>query len=202
MSTIRVVVAEDQGMVLGALAALLDLEPDLEVVGRAADGLEALELIGRLDPDVALTDIEMPRMTGLELAAAIKERGGRTRVVILTTFARGGYLRRALDAGVAGYVLKAAPAEHLAAAIRRVHAGLRAVDPELAIAAWDAEDPLTDRERQVLRLAGEGRTSGEIAETLHLAEGTVRNYLSEAIGKLGAGNRIEAARLARERGWL
>lgn len=189
-------------MVLGALAALLDLEPDLEVVGRAADGLEALELIGRLDPDVALTDIEMPRMTGLELAAAIKERGGRTRVVILTTFARGGYLRRALDAGVAGYVLKAAPAEHLAAAIRRVHAGLRAVDPELAIAAWDAEDPLTDRERQVLRLAGEGRTSGEIAETLHLAEGTVRNYLSEAIGKLGAGNRIEAARLARERGWL
>lgn len=202
MSTIRVVVAEDQGMVLGALAALLDLEPDLEVVGRAADGIEALELIGRLDPDVVLTDIEMPRMTGLELAAAIKERGGRTRVVILTTFARGGYLRRALDAGVAGYVLKAAPAEHLAAAIRRVHAGLRAVDPELAIAAWDAEDPLTDRERQVLRLAGEGRTSGEIAETLHLAEGTVRNYLSEAIGKLGAGNRIEAARLARERGWL
>lgn len=199
---IRILVAEDQGMVLGALAALLELEADFEVVGRACDGREALELAGTTDPDVVLTDIEMPRMSGLELAAALKERGSRARVVILTTFARSGYLRRALDAGVAGYILKAAPAEHLAAAVRKVAAGLRAIDPELAVSAWEAEDPLTDRERQVLRLAGEGRTSGEIAATLHLAEGTVRNYLSEAIGKLDASNRIEAARLARDRGWL
>jgi two-component system, NarL family, response regulator DesR len=199
---IRVLIAEDQGMVLGALAALLELEPDIEVVGRARDGREALELIQTAKPDVVLTDIEMPRMTGLELAAELKRRGSPARVVILTTFGRGGYLRRALDAGAAGYLLKDAPAERLAEAVRRVHAGLRAVDPELAAAAWEDADPLTDRERQVLRLAGEGQSSARIAAELHLSEGTVRNYLSEAISKVGAGNRVEAARIARQKGWL
>ena len=190
---IHVLIAEDQGMVLGALAALLELEPDIEVVGRARDGREALDLIQTAKPDVVLTDIEMPRMTGLELAAELKRRGSPARVVILTTFARGGYLRRALDAGAAGYLLKDSPAERLAEAVRRVHAGLRAVDPELAAAAWEDADPLTDRERQVLRLAGEGRSSARIAAELHL---------SEAISKVGAGNRVEAARIARQKGWL
>lgn len=199
---IRVLIAEDQGMVLGALAALLELEPDIEVVGRARDGREALDLAGVARPDVVLTDIEMPRMTGLELAAELKRRGSAARVVIVTTFARSGYLRRALDAGAAGYLLKDAPAERLAEAVRRVHAGLRSIDPELAAAAWDEADPLTDRERQVLRLAADGQSSARIAGELHLSEGTVRNYLSEAISKLGAGNRVEAARIARQKGWL
>ena len=199
---IRVLIAEDQGMVLGALAALLELEPDVEVVGRARDGREALDLIPAARPDVVLTDIEMPRMTGLELAAELKRLGSPARVVILTTFARGGYLRRALDAGAAGYLLKDAPAERLAEAIRRVHSGLRAVDPDLAAAAWEDADPLTDRERQVLRLAGEGQSSARIAAELHLSEGTVRNYLSEAISKVGGENRVEAARIARRKGWL
>lgn len=199
---IRVLIAEDQGMVLGALAALLELETDIEVVGQARDGREALDLAGTLQPDVVLTDIEMPRMTGLELAAELKRRNSPARVVILTTFARSGYLRRALDAGAAGYLLKDAPAERLAEAVRRVHAGLRSIDPELAAAAWDEADPLTDRERQVLRLAAEGHPSARIASELHLSEGTVRNYLSEAISKLGAENRVEAARVARQKGWL
>ncbi|HYO11996.1 MAG TPA: response regulator transcription factor [Thermoanaerobaculia bacterium] len=199
---IRVLIAEDQGMVLGALAALLELEPDIEVVGRARDGREALEMVAKTRPDVVLTDIEMPRMTGLELAAELKRQGDHARVVILTTFARSGYLRRALEAGAAGYLLKDAPSERLAEAVRRVHQGLRAVDPELAAAAWDEPDPLTDRERQVLRLAGEGMSSSRISAELHLSEGTVRNYLSEAISKLGAENRVEAARIARQKGWL
>jgi two-component system response regulator DesR len=199
---IRVLIAEDQAMVLGALAALLEIEGDLEVVGRAQDGEEALAICRQKKPDVLLTDIEMPRRTGLELAAAIRQEKLPTRVIILTTFARGGYLRRALDAGASGYLLKDSPAEHLANAVRRVNAGGRVIDPELAAEAWSEPDPLTDRERQVLRMAGEGTTSAEIASTLHLSEGTVRNYLSEAISKLGAGNRIEAARIARDKGWL
>jgi len=199
---IRVLLAEDQSMVLGALAALLELEPDIEVVGRARDGREALALLETARPDVVLTDIEMPNLTGLELAAELKRRGSPARVVILTTFGRSGYLRRALDAGAAGYLLKDAPAEKLAEAVRRVHAGLRAIDPELAAAAWEEADPLTDRERQVLRLAAEGHPSARIAAELHLSEGTVRNYLSEAISKVGAGNRVEAARIARQKGWL
>lgn len=202
MSRVRVLLVEDQGMVLGALAALLELERDLEVVGLAADGVAALAEVERLDPDVVLTDIEMPRMTGLELAQELHRRGARARVLILTTFARPGYLRRALDAGVSGYVLKASPSAQLADAVRRIAAGMRVVDPELAVQAWDDADPLTDRERQVLRLAADGKGSGDIASTLHLAEGTVRNYLSEAIAKLGASNRVEAARIARDRGWL
>jgi two-component system response regulator DesR len=200
---IRVVLAEDQTMLLGALAALLKLEPDLDVVGTARNGREALELCRTLAPDVLLTDIEMPLMTGLEVAAALAGEGAPCKVMIVTTFARGGYLRRALSAGVRGYLLKDAPVEHLAAAIRSVHAGGRAIAPELALESWSGgADPLTERERQVLRLAGEGRTSGDIARLVHLSEGTVRNYLSEAISKLNASNRVEAYRLAREAGWL
>lgn len=199
---IRVVLAEDQRMMLGALGVLLGLEDDLDVVGTAADGHEALRLVVSLTPDVLLTDIEMPGLTGLDVASEIRRRGLRTRVVILTTFARSGYLRRALDAGAAGYLLKDAPSATLAESIRAVHAGRRAIDPELAADAWSEADPLTDREREVVRLAGEGLANAEIAGLLHLSEGTVRNYLSEAIGKLGVSNRTAAARLARERGWL
>lgn len=197
---IRVVLAEDQAMVRGALAALLALEDDLEIVGEAGDGASAEALVRELLPDVLVTDIEMPERSGLELALSVK--GLPTRVVILTTFGRSGYLRRALDAGALGYLLKDAPSAELADAIRRVARGLRAIDPTLAAQAWGEDDPLTERERHVLRLAGEGRSGPEIAAALGLAEGTVRNYLSEAIGKLGASNRVEAARLARERGWL
>lgn len=199
---IRVLLAEDQSMVLGALAALLDLEADIEVVASARDGAEALRLVHETRPDVVVTDIEMPGMTGLDLAAALRREEKPPRVVILTTFGRSGYLRRALDAGAAGYLLKDAPADRLAEAIRRVHAGLRAVDPELAAAAWDEADPLTDRERQVLRLAADGLSTAKIGAEIHLSEGTVRNYLSEAISKLGAENRVEAARIARQKGWL
>jgi len=199
---IRVLLAEDQAMVRGALSALLRLESDLDVIGSAADGEDAWAQIQRDTPDVVVTDIEMPRMTGLELAQRIRERGVDCKVVILTTFARPGFLRRALDAGVSGYLLKDAPAEQLAEALRKVHRGGRAIDPQLALEAWSGDDPLNDRERQVLRLAGEGLSAGDIAEQLHLSQGTVRNYLSEAIGKLGVGNRIEAHRLARQKGWL
>jgi two-component system response regulator DesR len=203
MSPIRVLIAEDQALVLGALAALLGLEDDLRVVGTAANGRDALALCRELRPDIVLTDVEMPRMTGLELAAALAQGDVGCKVVIVTTFARGGYLRRALEAGVRGYLLKDAPAETLAAAIRQVHAGGRAIAPELAVESWSAgQDPLSERERQVLRLAGEGKRSAEIAKLVHLSEGTVRNYLSEAISKLGAGSRIEAYRTARNAGWL
>lgn len=200
--SIRVVVVEDQTMVLGALVALLEIEKDIEVVGRAKNGREGLDLCFKAMPDVVVTDIEMPEMTGLELAAAVKKTLPKTHIIILTTFARAGYLRRALDAGASGYLLKDAPAEKLGDAVRRVHAGLRVIDPELAQEAWGDPDPLSDRERQVLRSAEEGQTSADIAAALGLSEGTVRNYLSEAISKLGVGNRIEAARLARQKGWL
>ena len=200
---IRILIAEDQALVRGALGALLGLEPDFEVVGLAADGRQALALCEQLTPDIVLTDIEMPQMTGLELAVSLAERGASCRVVIVTTFGRSGYLRRALAAGVRGYLLKDAPADTLADAIRSVHGGGRAIAPELALELWGGgQDPLSERERQVLRLAGEGRSSADIARQVHLSEGTVRNYLSEAISKLGAGNRVEAYRLARDAGWL
>ena len=200
---IRVLLAEDQTMLRGALAALLDLEPDITVIAQAANGHEALKLARDLSPDVIVTDIEMPQRTGLELASNLNRAESRARVIILTTFARPGYLRRALDAGARGYLLKERPASELAEAIRRVHSGLRAIDPALAAEAWTADpDPLSDRERQILQRAGDGRSSAEIAAELRLSEGTVRNYLSEAIAKLGATNRTDAARIARTRGWL
>jgi two-component system, NarL family, response regulator DesR len=199
---IRVIIAEDQALVRGALSALLELEGDIEVIYQAQHGLEALEKTLELKPDVVLTDIEMPKMTGLELALEIKKQNLKTKIVIVTTFARAGYLRRALEAGATGYLLKDAPAADLADAVRRVHAGARAIDPTLALEAWSEADPLTDRERQVLRYAAEGQSGSEIAASLKLSEGTIRNYLSEAIAKLGANNRVEAARIAREKGWL
>ena len=199
---IRVLLAEDQAMVRGALSALLSLETDIEVLGSAPDGEVAWRELQRLAPDILVTDIEMPGITGLELAQRVQRHELPVKVVILTTFARPGFLRRALDAGVCGYLLKDSPAEQLADAIRRVRHGGRAVDPQLAMDAWTESDPLNDRERQVLRLAGDGLSAGDIATLLNLSAGTVRNYLSEAIGKLGATNRIEASRLARQKGWL
>lgn len=203
MKKIQVIVAEDQGMVLGALAALLETEPDIAVCARAANGRLALKAVAERKPDVLVTDIEMPEMTGLTLAAEVRERYPDTKIIILTTFARPGYLRRALDSGAKGYLLKDRPAAELADAVRRVHRGLRVIDPQLAADAWESgPDPLTERERQILWRAGEGKASQEIAAELHLSEGTVRNYLSEAISKLGAANRIDAARIARAKGWL
>jgi two-component system response regulator DesR len=197
---ITVVIAEDQDMVLGALAALLEMESDISVIAQARNGKQALEAVRAHRPNVLITDIEMPEMTGLDTASAIK--GGSTRVIMVTTFARPGYLRRALEAGANGYLLKARPARELADAVRRVHHGQRVIDPDLATEAWGEIDPLTDRERQVLRLAAEGISTGDVAKQLHLSSGTVRNYLSEAIDKLGASNRIEAARIAKSKGWL
>lgn len=205
MLKVKVLIAEDQAMVRGALAALLSIDPGIEIVGQARDGREALDLVANAKPDVVLTDIEMPGVTGLDLANELKRyRGpdGAPRVVILTTFARPGYLRRALDAGASGYLLKDAPSEKLADAVKRVHAGARVIDPELAQEAWTEADPLSERERQVLRAAEEGLTNADIAERLGLSDGTVRNYLSEAISKLRATNRVEASRIARQKGWL
>jgi two-component system response regulator DesR len=190
-------------MVRGALAALLALEPDLEVVGQVERGDRVLGEVQRLLPDVALLDIEMPGLDGLAVAAQLAEAAPACRVLVVTTFGRPGYLRRALAAGAAGFVLKDAPAAELAAAIRRVHAGERVVDPGLAAAALaEGESPLTAREADVLRAAGTHATVADIAGGLYLSPGTVRNYLSSAMQKVGAPTRAEAVRLARERGWL
>lgn len=198
---IRVVLAEDQAMVRGAFASLLDLEQDIEVVAAVDNGADAIEAANRLRPDIVLTDIEMGETSGLDVAQALRDDRD-IRVVIVTTFARTGYLRRALDAGVSGYVLKDSPIEELAAALRTVHSGGRVIAPELAIEAWGGNDPLTERERDVLRQVGDGLPNSEIAQKLHLAEGTVRNYLSSAILKLDARNRTEAFAKARDLGYL
>jgi len=201
-SKIRVVIAEDQRMVLGALAALLSLEDDIEVVAQATDGPAAVAMVREHQPDVLITDVEMPGMSGLDVAQLLQGET-RARVMILTNFARAGYLRRALEAGVSGYVLKALPAEELADAVRRVHRGLRVIDPQLAAESWSGDvDPLTPRQREILQLATEGASTADIGARLGISAGTVRNYLSEAILKLGASNRIEAARIARGNGWL
>jgi two-component system response regulator DesR len=199
---IRIVIAEDQGMILGALASLLDLEQDMEVVGRAPNGAAALALVREHAPDLLVADVEMPELSGLDVAAAIQRERLPTRVLIVTTFARPGYLRRAMDAGVRGYLLKDAPSSELADAVRRITAGEKVVAPDLAAAAWSEPDPLSERERQALRLAEQGKSAKQIAMALGLSPGTARNYLHEASQKLGAGNRIEAARIARAKGWL
>ena len=201
--TIRLVIAEDQELVLGAIAALLGLESDIEVVGRAKDGPSALALVRALQPDILLSDIEMPGLSGIDVAARVAKEQPATATVIVTTFARTGYLNRARAAGVRGYLLKDSPVDDLAAAIRTVAAGGRAIPPGLATAAAEAgRDPLTERERTVLQLAEEGLSNKRIADRLDLSPGTVRNYLSDAAGKLGAANRIEAGRIARLNGWL
>jgi two-component system response regulator DesR len=200
---IRALIAEDQAMVRGALAALLAFEPDLEVVAEVSRGDEVVRAALESRPDVALLDIEMPGMDGIEAAAALRRELPSCTTLILTTFGRPAYLRRAMEAGASGFLVKDAPAERLANAIRRALAGERVVDAELAAAALqDGESPLTSREREVLDAAAGGAPISELALRLHLSEGTVRNYLSSAIGKTGARNRIEAWRVARDRDWL
>ena len=200
---IRILLAEDQAMVRGALAALLNLEEDLEVVAEVSQGDQVLPTAKKSKPDVALLDIEMPGSDGLSAAEALHKNLPSCRIVILTTFGRSGYLRRAMESGAVGFLLKDAPADQLAIAIRRVMAGERVVDPELALSALsDGDNPLTGRERDVLKASLEGAGIADIAAQLYLSEGTVRNHLSTAIQKLNVHNRMEAAHLARERGWL
>jgi len=201
--SIRLVIADDQALVRGALGALLDLEDDLEVVGLAADGEQALSLVEELAPDLCLMDIQMPGIDGVEATRALRTASPRTRVLIVTTFARPGYLRSALDAGASGFIVKDSPAEKLADAVRRVHAGMRVLDPTLAEESlFEGANPLSERERQVLRLAADGRSAGAIAAEVFLSAGTVRNHLSAAIGKTGAGNRAQAVRIAVDKGWI
>ncbi len=201
--SIRVLIAEDQTMVRGALSALLSLEEDIEVIAEAARGDEVVPAALDSMPDVALLDIEMPGGDGLSAAAALKESLPSCRVLILTTFGRAGYPKRAMEGGAMGFLLKDAPAAELASAIRRVMGGERVVDPGLAAAALsEGGDPLTERERDVLRASADGATIEDVAAKLYLSEGTVRNYLSTAIKKLGTRNRVEAARLAERKGWL
>jgi two-component system, NarL family, response regulator DesR len=200
---IRVLLADDQSLVRGALAALLSLEPDLEVVAEVGRGDEVVAAARRSGPQVALLDVEMPGLDGIAAAAALRDELPSVRVAILTTFGRPGYLRRAMDAGVLGFVVKDAPADELAAAVRRVAAGLRVVDPALAVATLaGGASPLTGRERDVLVAARDGATVADIAGRLFLSEGTVRNYLSAAITKTSTRNRAEALRAAEDNGWL
>lgn len=201
---IRVVIAEDQGMMLGALGSLLNIEEDMEVVGQAKNGEEAVELVRELKPDVCIMDIEMPVKTGLEAADELK--GSPCKIIILTTFARAGYFERARKAGVRGYLLKDSPIEELVSAIRLIMDGRRMYAPELIDIAYgdgdEMENPLTERESEVLALVAEGKTTKEIAKKLYLTPGTVRNYISSILEKLGVGNRIEAISRFKEKGWF
>ena len=200
---IRLLLADDQALVRGALAALLALEPDLEVVAQVGSGDAVLDAVRAHRPDVALLDVEMPGLDGISAAASVRAEFPDVRVLIVTTFGRPGFLRRALQAGAAGFVVKDTPAAELADAVRRVHAGLRVVDPALATDSLVAgESPLTARETDVLRAARDGSSVAVMAGRLFLSEGTVRNHLSSAIGKTGAGNRAEAVRIAEGNGWL
>lgn len=200
---IRVVIVEDQAMVRGALAALLSLESDLEIVGDAADSVSAVMVVRSTKPDVVLVDIELPDVSGIVTVKHLAPEMPQTRFIILTTFGRPGYLQAAIDAGATGFLLKDSPSELLAQSIRRVHAGIRAIDPELAVAALTlGPNPLTPRQRDVLRLTRMGNSVQAIAESLSLGEGTVRNYLSEAIAATDAVNRHDAVRIAESRGWL
>lgn len=200
---IRLMIVDDQAMLRGALSALLELEDDMSVVGLAGDGDEAVRMAGDQQPDVCLMDIQMPGIDGIEATRRVLEASPGTRVLIVTTFARPGYLRGALDAGASGFVVKDAPAEELADAVRRVHAGLRVVDASLAEESlFEGANPLTTREREILRLAADGRSAAEIAAEVFLSAGTVRNNLSSAIGKVGAANRAQAVRIAQDKGWL
>jgi len=199
---IRIILAEDQKLLRGALATLLSLEDDIEVVGQAENGEEAMSLIQQYEPDIAVLDIEMPLKTGLDIAEMIQKTKLACRVIILTTFARPGYFQRAMQAGVYGYLLKDTGSEELSDAIRRVYDGKRAINAELSLAVWDDPCPLSPREREVMKLAAQGLTLQDIGGQLFLSYGTVRNYMSEAIGKLGANTRIEAIDIARSKGWL
>ena len=203
MNPIRVLLAEDQAMIREALAALLSFEDDIEVVAQVGRGDEVTKAAHETNPDVAMLDIEMPGMDGLAAAAALKDQHPDIKIVILTTFGRPGYLRRAMESGVSGFIVKDSPADKLAQTIRQVKNGQKVIDPDLAAAALtEGASPLTPRERDVLAASHDGATIAEIAATLYLSEGTVRNYLSSCIQKTGARNRTEALRLAEERGWL
>jgi len=197
---IRIVIAEDQKLLLGALAALIELEEDMEVVGRASNGEEAVKLVRELQPDVCVMDIEMPGMSGLEAAEQLKHHG--CKVIILTTFARAGYFERAVKAGVDGYLLKDSPSEQLAESIRLIMSGRRIYAPELMDRAYSEGNPLTERESEVLELMAEGKDTKEIASELYLTTGTVRNYISVILDKLDVSNRIEAIKRFREKGWF
>jgi len=197
----KILLAEDQAMVRGALAALLSMEKGFEIT-EAEDGDKALQLLKQHSFDILLSDIEMPGRSGLELAQWVLQHKIPTKTIIITTFGRAGYIRRAIDMGVSGFLLKDAPSNELIQAIYRIRDGKRVIDGELAMMALGETDPLNDKERRSLRMASEGKTTAEIALTLHLSEGTVRNYLSEAIAKLNAANRVDAARIARQKGWI
>lgn len=197
---IKIVIAEDQRMLLGALGSLLSLEDDMEVIGKANNGNEAVSLVKQLQPDICIMDIEMPEKTGLEAAEELK--GGTCKVIILTTFARSGYFQRALKAGVRGYLLKDSPSEELASSIRSIVAGKRIYAPELMDDLYTEENPLTEREREVLELVADGRNTKEIAEQLNIKTGTVRNYISAILEKLEVTNRIEAITQSKEKGWF
>jgi len=197
----NILLAEDQGMVRGALAALLGMEPNFHIT-QAEDGDQALRLLRQQTFDVLLTDIEMPGRSGLELAQWLQQQKSPTKTIIITTFGRAGYIRRAIDMGVDGFLLKDAPSDQLIQALYKIMDGKRVIDGELALMALGESDPLNDKERRALRLASEGKTTAEIATTLCLTEGTVRNYLSDSIAKLHAANRVDAARIARQKGWI
>lgn len=197
----KLLLAEDQAMVRGALAGLLALEGDYQIT-EAADGDKALALLKQQPFDLLLTDIEMPGLTGIELAQYVQQHLPATKVVVITTFGRSGYIQRALEAGVSGFLLKDAPIEQLCSALKKVQLGKKVIDPELVGQSLGDLDPLTDKERRALRLAAEGKSTSEIAAALYIAEGTARNYLSEAISKLAASNRVDAARIAKQKGWL
>ena len=200
---IRVLLADDQALVRGALSAMLNLEPDIEVVAEVGSGDEVVPAAKRTNPDVALLDVQMPGKDGLAAAAELRDSMPGCRVVVCTTFGRPGYLARAMAAGASGFVVKDAPPEQLVDAVRRVHNGLRVVDPQLAAESLArGASPLTDRERDVLTAARDGGTVSDVSKMLHLSEGTVRNHLSSAIGKTGARTRAEAARIAEDCGWL
>ncbi|MFD1739650.1 response regulator transcription factor [Bacillus salitolerans] len=199
---IKIVIAEDQGMLRGALGILLDLEEDFEVIGQATNGAEALLMIDEKQPDLCIVDIEMPVLSGLDVAEKLKEQNHPCRVMVLTTFARPGYFQRAMKAGVYGYLLKDGPSDELAHYIRKVMEGKRIISPELSFAVWEDTNPLSERELEVLKLAKSGKTSKEIAKTLFLSDGTIRNYLSEVFRKLDAKNKIEAIGIAENKGWL
>ncbi|MBD8586476.1 response regulator transcription factor [Peribacillus simplex] len=198
---IRIVIAEDQRMLLGALGSILDLESDMEVVGKASNGEEAMNLVNQLKPDICITDIEMPVKTGLDVAEEIKDQGHQCKVIILTTFARPGYFERARKAEVGGYLLKDSPSEELANSIRVIMDGRRIYAPELVDMAFEEENPLTERESQVLKLIADGKTTKEIASLLYLTNGTVRNYISVILDKLDVSNRVEAIVRFKEKGW-
>ncbi|GGC95754.1 transcriptional regulatory protein DesR [Thalassobacillus devorans] len=197
---IRIVIAEDQRMLLGALGSLLDLEEDMEVIGSASNGEEACELVKKHDPDVCIMDIEMPLKTGLDAAEELRDHP--CKIIILTTFARSGYFARAQKAGVSGYLLKDSPSEELAASIRKIMDGQRIYAPELVDLAYSEDNPLTEREKQVIQLMADGKNTKEISKQLYITPGTVRNYISVILEKLEVGNRIEAISRFKEKGWF